>query len=62
MQFSHSYVTELEALILDTLMPVYIRYYQDKKLSLPPINKELLTRVKQKPNIPALLRPYEKQS
>ena len=62
MQFSHSYVSELEELILGTLLPVYTKYYTDKKIPLPvkDIPETLLTRIKRKPSVSALLRPYEK--
>lgn len=61
MQFSHSYVEELEELILGTLLPVYTRYYSLKGLNVPTkdINPRLLARVAKKDKLPALLRPYE---
>ena len=61
MQFSHSYVAELEELILGTLLPVYTRYYQLRGLAIPTkdINPELLAKIVKKDRLPALLRPYE---
>jgi hypothetical protein len=62
MQFSHNYVKELELLILDTLLPIYEKYYAAKgiKDSLKDINPDLLTQIKNKKKLPALLR--EKQA
>lgn len=61
MQFSHSYVEELEELILGTLLPVYTRYYSLKGLRAPSkdINPQLLARVEKKKKVAALFRPYE---
>lgn len=61
MQFSHTYVEELEELILGTLLPVYNRYYALKGLPLPnkEINPDLLAKIVKKDKLPALLRPYE---
>jgi len=58
MQFSHNYVKELELLILDTLLPVYEKYYQAKgiKDSLKDVNPDLLAQIKNKKKLPALLR------
>lgn len=62
MTINHSYVSELEFLITDTLLPVYANYqarmgsvdrYKD-------INPEILQLIKQKKKLPALLLPKEK--
>lgn len=61
MQFSHSYVQELEELILETLLPIYDKYYFLKGIPTPTkdINPDLLARIVKKDKLPALLRPYE---
>lgn len=63
MSLQHSYVKELELLIIDTLLPVYERYYKAKGIPNPQngINPELLKQVKQAKRLPALLRAKEKQ-
>jgi hypothetical protein len=57
----HSYVTELELLILDTLLPVYEKYNKSKGIqdSLYGINPRLLAQIKGAKKIPALLRAKE---
>jgi hypothetical protein len=62
MQSSHTYVKELELLILDRLLPIYERYYklQGIKDSLKDINPDLLAQIKSKKKLPALL--VEKQA
>jgi len=62
MQSSHTYVKELELLILDKLLPVYEKYYQAKNIkdSLKDINPDLLAQIKSKKKLPALL--VEKQA
>jgi len=59
-----TYTRELEVLILDTLLPVYYKYYSQKgiKPTKLDINPELLKQIKKKTILPALLRPKEKQS
>lgn len=64
MTFKHSYVSELETLIIDTLLPVYANYQtrmgvQDRYAG---INPELLKLIKAKKQIPALFKPIEKQN
>lgn len=58
MQFSHTYVKELELLILDKLLPVYEKY--EKSIGNPEplkgINAGLLAQIKSKKKLPALLR------
>lgn len=58
----HRYVSELELLILDTLLPVYEIYQENKGIVNPlsDINPKLLSQIKQKKALAALLRPYEK--
>ena len=62
MTIQHSYVKELETLIIDTLLPVYANYQtrmgvQDRYAG---INPELLKLIKAKKKLPALLLPKEK--
>ena len=61
MSISHSYIAELEGLILNTLLPVYTKYQESKGVLNPlkEINSSLLIRVKSKKVLPALLRPKE---
>ena len=57
--FTHNRVLELETLILDTLLPIYEKYYRDKGVY-PPPNKllnELTESIKSRHKLPALLRP-----
>jgi len=58
MQLSHTYVKELELLILDTLLPAYEKYQNSigNKEPLKGINPEILAQVKSKKKLPALLR------
>lgn len=57
----HSYVTELELLILDVLLPVYEKHNRAKGLENPlqGINPRLLAQIKSVKKLPALLRPSE---
>lgn len=57
----HSYVKELELLILNTLLPVYVKYQQSKGdfNPLKNIHPELLRQIKSKAKLPALLREKE---
>lgn len=59
-----TYTRELELLILDKLLPVYYKYYNEKgiKPTKLDINPDLLKQIKKKTILPALLRPKEKQS
>lgn len=57
--FTHNRVLELETLILETLLPVYKRYYIEKD-TMPPYSAVLLDleqEIKSKHKIPALLKP-----
>jgi hypothetical protein len=58
----HSYVTELELLILDVLLPVYEKYNKSKGIlnGLDGINPRLLSQIKSTQKLPALLRAKEK--
>jgi len=60
----NSYTTELEHLILDTLLPVYEKAMISKGIPKPlsNINPRLLQQIKKKKALPALLRPKEKQT
>lgn len=62
MSLSHSYTKELEALILDTLLPVYEKYHKSKGNLTPmrDFNPELLKQIRKRETLPALLRPKEK--
>lgn len=64
MTFKHSYVRELETLIIDTLLPVYANYQARMGVSdrYAGINPELLKLIKAKKQIPALFKPKENQS
>jgi len=57
-----TYTRELEVLILDTLLPIYYKYYNEKgiKPTKLDINPDLLKQIKKKTILPALLRPKEK--
>lgn len=61
MTMQHSYVVELETLIVDTLLPIYVKYWQAKGVHYPMqgINPELLNLVQKGKRLPALLRPKE---
>ena len=58
----HSYVTELELLILDVLLPVYNKYNKSKGIlnGLSAINPRLLRQIAKTQKLPALLRAKEK--
>ncbi len=58
----HSYVTELELLILDVLLPVYNKYNKTKGILnvLSAINPRLLRQITKTQKLPALLRAKEK--
>jgi hypothetical protein len=60
----HSYQKELELLILDTLLPVYIQSQKAKGAINPleGINPRLLAEIKLAKRLPALLRPKEIQT
>lgn len=61
MTISHSYVKELELLILDSLLPTYIKYQKAGGNSNPldGINPKLLNQITSKKRLAALLRPAE---
>jgi hypothetical protein len=63
MTLNHSYTSELESLIIDTLLPVYEKYQVSIGYLNPlkGINPSLVARIQDKRKLPALLRPYEKQ-
>ena len=64
MNSSHTYVKELELLILDQLLPVYEKYQKSigSVNTLYGINPELIKQIKTKKQLPALLRAPEKYS
>ena len=58
--FTHTYVAELERLILDELLPIYKRWHQEQGLeisyrNLPP---DLMQQVKQAKTLPKLMQPW----
>ena len=61
MTLSFSYQKELETLIIDTLLPVYIKTEKAKGVidPLKGINEELLSQIKKAKVLPALLKPKE---
>lgn len=58
-----TYTRELEVLILETLLPIYYKYHNEKgvKPSKLDLNPDLIKQIKTKTVLPALLRPKEKQ-
>lgn len=56
-----SYTNELETLILDTLLPVYQKYWKARGVHnyLQGINPELLDKITKEKRLAALLRPKE---
>lgn len=61
MSTSHSYTAELEHLILDTLLPIYEKYYRAKGIttSYTDFHPDLLKQIRARKTLPALLRPKE---
>lgn len=59
MSISHTYNKELENLILNTLLPAYIELQKSKgnKDPLKGINPSLLSQIRAKRELPALLKP-----
>ena len=57
--FTHSYVRELEALVLDELFPIYELYYKERGLEVPykKLPADLVKEIKRKHTLPALLKP-----
>lgn len=64
MTLNHSYLNELEYLVIDTLLPVYEKYQKSKGVIYPlkDINPQLLREIKTKKQVCALLRTYEKST
>ena len=56
---SHSYTAELEELILNKLLPAYVKYEQSKGNTNPlkGINPSILSQIRAKRKLPALLLP-----
>jgi hypothetical protein len=61
---NHTYTAELEYLVLNTLLPEYIKYQKAKGVVNPyqGLNEDLLAKLKVKKQLPALLRPKENLS
>ena len=57
--FTHSYVTELERLILDELLPVYERWHQEQNLEISyrQVHPDLLREIKRNKTLPRLFQP-----
>ena len=57
--FTHSYVRELESLVLDQLFPIYELYYKERGLEVPyqRLPRDLVQEIKRKHTLPALLKP-----
>ena len=62
MSFNHSYTSELEALILNELLPIYESAQLAKGVRDPlaSINPKLLKQIASRKRLAALLRPTEK--
>jgi hypothetical protein len=52
------YVQKLERLITQELLPVYERYYTEHNLT-SKIDQDLVKQIKNKPELPALLKPKQ---
>lgn len=61
---SYSYTQELEHLVLDTLLPAYVKRQKSLGVINPyqGLNEQLLAQIKSKKKLPALLRPKENQT
>lgn len=61
MSNSYSYTTELEQLIINTLLPAYEKYCKDNSIKEPysSIEAGLIKQIKRKKLVAALLRPAE---
>jgi len=61
MSNSYSYTTELEQLIINTLLPVYEKYCKEHNIkdAYKGIDPEVLKQLKRKKVVAALLRPKE---
>ena len=59
LNYTHSYVAELERLILDELLPIYEQYHKEHgmPLSYKNIHPDLLRDIKQKHKVPAVFKP-----
>ena len=57
-KYSDQYVQKLERLITQELLPVYERYYTEHNLT-SKIDPELVKQIKNKPELPALLKPKQ---
>lgn len=59
MSMSHTYLKELESLILNNLLPAYVELQKSKgnKDPLKGINPSLLSQIRAQRELPALLKP-----
>ena len=57
--YTHSYVAELERLILEELLPVYERWHQEQNLEISyrQVHPDLLREIKRKKVLPRLFQP-----
>lgn len=64
MTLNHSYLRELEHLVIHTLLPVYEKYERGRgsKNPLADINPELLRQIKAKKQVPVLFKSLEKST
>lgn len=60
--FTHSYVAELERLVLDELLPVYERWHREHNLevSYRRVHPDLLREIRRKKTLPKLFQPPQK--
>jgi hypothetical protein len=59
MSITHTYLKELETLVLDTLLPSYIKYQKSLGNTNPlkDIHPNLLSQIRLKRELPSLLKP-----
>lgn len=60
--FTHSYVAELERLVLDELLPVYEKWHREHNLevSYKQVHPDLLREIQRKKILPKLFQPPQK--
>jgi hypothetical protein len=58
--FTHTYVAELERLILDELLPIYKRWHQEQGLdiSYQNVHPDLMQQIKRAKTLPKLMQPW----
>lgn len=61
LNFTHTYVAELERLILDELLPIYKRWHQEQNLeiSYANVHPDLLREIQRKKPVPKLFQPRQ---